>query len=222
MHSRAARLMAPTRKTEKAVSKATPIATVRRTNRGAMCRRRAITMPSTPRNDPMIPEAARSCRNGLAFRGMSPTQSMCTPTETSSTYSVRDGRVRSSAWSMRRSAWTRVANTAMRIPVITSVALKMCPEKSSAVPSSLKCSCHHSVARVVVMESRVPPERTAAMAAARRGGVAISVSEVISARGARGATWTADPPGPRPLHHLASAGFDLRLPSTTAEAITSI
>ena len=68
----------------------------------------------------------------------------------------------------------------MSTPVITSVPLKTCPEKSSAVPSSLKCSCHHCGARVVAIDSSVPPASTAAIAAAMRCGVTISVREVIS------------------------------------------
>lgn len=62
-----------------------------------MCRRLTITMPSTPRNEPITPDAARSCRNGLAFKGTSPTPSRWTPTERRRAQNVRDGRVRSRA-----------------------------------------------------------------------------------------------------------------------------
>ncbi|HET8927470.1 MAG TPA: hypothetical protein VFN24_06520 [Microbacterium sp.] len=92
------------------------------------------------------------------------------------------------------------------MPATISVPLNSRLEKSSVVPSALKCRCHHHDARVVRIEASVPLASTTATVAAIRcalaaasircvalaspaaigGRVAVSVSDVIWGRGCRG------------------------------------
>lgn len=92
--------MPPVRKA--AIAAPSPTATITLTRRSCAGTREPCTSASTmiPRNDSMMPDAARSWRNVLVFSGMQPTSPRWKPTEAFSHTSIlvdrRERRVGSS------------------------------------------------------------------------------------------------------------------------------
>ncbi len=123
--SNAARLMP--RVTNAPMPATSPIATAAVAHRSAIgtWRWRSMVRARMPRNDSITPDAARSCRNRLALRGISPTRARWTPTDAISATRVVAERLVRGVRMPCRSARTRSANTMINAPVMTIVALKV-------------------------------------------------------------------------------------------------
>ncbi len=192
-------------------------AAVMRSRPGEWWRRRIATTVSMPRNESMMPEAARSCQKPLTLTGIKPTADKCRPAETISTLNDRDRLTPRSSCRRRRSAPRRQASTTIIRPAASMVRLNAWPEKSSRVPSSLKAVRHQPCTVVVDIDSAVPAASTAMATRASAGPVCNrrrsgrgrrrargredcgrSASVVIGYHGSRGALRHPGPPAPQP------------------------
>ncbi len=163
--SSAARLMTPQTMATTPLARMTVEASAIRLMPAATPFRSQRDDPRTTANEMSMPFAPRSCRNSLTDSGIMPATDMLMPSPATAAGRMvaAFGRLTTPSSTANRS-WVRsgCAPRAITPPTTVSVALKVCPEKSSNMPSLLKCRCHHSGSAVVDAERPMPSRRIAA------------------------------------------------------------
>ena len=117
----------------------------------------------------MMPSAARSCMNWLTFIGKNPTAARWAPEHARSALTFPERLTPRRSCRECISRRTCRANPRNRTPTTVIVRLKVCPEKSRKVPSSLNCDCHQALSVVVSIDNAVPATSSTVTSSAHRG-----------------------------------------------------